>query len=724
MAVLKYITKGNRSPQGVPRVYFCCHPDEQSLFLEPVAKLLLEKQSCAVFYLEDPAGERDADFWADLKQVQLFVMPVTTRLLTTENPAMEEFRFAVENHIPVLPLMQESGLDKIFAEKCGDLQYLDPNARDDTALSFDEKLSKYLQNVLIGDELAEKIRAAFDAYVFLSYRKKDRRYAQELMRLIHKNDFCRDIAIWYDEFLTPGENFNDSIREALEKSGLFVLAVTPNLVNEVNYIMTTEYPMAQTAGKPILPAEMVTTDGAALAEHYPSIPAITDAHNEEALTAALLEKVKGLAILENDTSPEHNFFIGLAYLGGVDVETDHERALALITGAAEAGLPEAMKKLVSMYREGLGVARNYQTAIAWQRRVAEYYRNAYETDQTEKAGFDYLFALWDLGDYIYETRQIPAAGAVYTEMLRFCGNLQDTYGTNNRIRRYLSVAYNKVGNIYEATGKLSEALSRYEASLELRRQLAEETGTVEAHRDLSISYDNVGNIYRAMGQLSEALSRYEAFLELAKQLAEETGTVEARRDLSVSYDKVGNIYRAMGKLSEALSRYEASLELAKQLAEETSTVKARRDLSISYDKVGNIYEATGKLSEALSRYEASLELAKQLAEETGTVEARRDLSVSYNNVGNIYEAMGKLSEALSRYEASMELAKQLAEETRTIESEDDLAVSHYRMGNVTRGAERQSHYREAYRIWDDLARRYPENPAYAQRRDIVKLYLN
>ena len=536
MAVLKYITKGNRSPQGVPRVYFCCHPDEQSLFLEPVAKLLLEKQSCAVFYLEDPAGERDADFWADLKQVQLFVMPVTTRLLTTENPAMEEFRFAVENHIPVLPLMQESGLDKIFAEKCGDLQYLNPNARDDTALSFDEKLSKYLQNVLIGDELAEKIRAAFDAYVFLSYRKKDRRYAQELMRLIHKNDFCRDIAIWYDEFLIPGENFNDSIRKALEKSGLLVLAVTPNLVNEVNYVMTTEYYIAETTGKPVLPVEMVKTDGAALEKHYPNIPAVTDVHDEEAFTAALLEKVKGLAILENDTSPEHNFFIGLAYLGGVDVETDHERALALITGAAEAGLPEAMEKLVSMYREGLGVARNYQTAIAWQRRVAEYYRNAYETEQTEKAGYCYLSALWDLGDYIYETHQIPAAGAVYTEMLRFCGNLQDTYGTNNRIRRYLSVAYNKVGDIYRA--------------------------------------------------------------------------------------------------------------------------------------------------------------------------------------------MGQLSEALSRYEASLELAKQLAEETRTIESEDDLAVSHCKMGNVTRGAERQSHYREAYRIWDDLARRYPENPEYARRRDMVKKYLN
>ena len=28
----------------------------------------------------------------------------------------------------------------------------------------------------------------------------------------------------FDEVLTPGENFNDSIKEALQKSGLFVLS--------------------------------------------------------------------------------------------------------------------------------------------------------------------------------------------------------------------------------------------------------------------------------------------------------------------------------------------------------------------------------------------------------------------------------------------------------------------------------------------------------------------
>ncbi len=163
--------------------------------------------------------------------MQLFVMPVTTKLITSPNRAME---------------------GEFPSRRFGDLQYLDPNDNDDSRQGFDDVLESYIRATLISNKLAEKVRAAFDAYVFLSYRKKDRRKAQELMRLIHKDPVCRDIAIWYDEFLVPGEDFNRAIEQMLDKSDPFALAVTPNLVNEVNYVMTTEYPTALAKKKPVL----------------------------------------------------------------------------------------------------------------------------------------------------------------------------------------------------------------------------------------------------------------------------------------------------------------------------------------------------------------------------------------------------------------------------------------------------------------------------------------
>lgn len=407
---LQYKTRGMSDPQGKPRVYFCCHPKDLAPCFGPISDELLKKQNCAIWYDETGRDTWDEEREMELGQMQLFVMPVTTRLLTTPNRALEvEFPFAMERHIPVLPLMQEGGLEELFNKKCGDLQFLDKTARDSTAISYEEKLEKYLASVLVGDELAQKIRDAFDAYIFLSYRKKDRKYAQELMRLIHKNDFWRDIAIWYDEFLTPGENFNHAIKDALQKSDLFALVVTPNLVNETNYVMTTEYPEAKKCGKAVFPAQMVPTDEGQLKDKFEAIPECVDAHEEDELTASLLDTLGRLAIVPTQSNPQHNFFIGLAYLNGIDVETDRDKALQLITGAAENGLPEAMEKLVDMYRSGTAVERNYRTAIYWQSKLVDLRQSAYEQAHTEDAGYALISALWDLGDYFYELKDLPEA---------------------------------------------------------------------------------------------------------------------------------------------------------------------------------------------------------------------------------------------------------------------------------------------------------------------------
>lgn len=107
MANLKYKTRGNNSPQGKPRVYFCCHPEDFNRCFASISDEILSKQNCAIWYM-DEAVVYDDNFFTDLKQMQLFVMPVTSHLLCTENKTLDsEFKFAIENHISVLPLMQE-----------------------------------------------------------------------------------------------------------------------------------------------------------------------------------------------------------------------------------------------------------------------------------------------------------------------------------------------------------------------------------------------------------------------------------------------------------------------------------------------------------------------------------------------------------------------------------------------------------------------------------------
>lgn len=684
MSKLVYKTRGNSKPQGKPRVYYTCHPKDAVSFFEMVSNEILEKQNCAIWYDREPEeAYAEEELLGDLSQMQLFVIPVTRRFLCEPNRARDvEIPFAVKRHIPILPLLQENGLEALFNETCGDLQILDKNKKDETAIAYGEKLEKFLNSVLIGDELAAKVRAAFDAYVFLSYRKKDRRYARELLHLIHENEFCRDIAIWYDEFLTPGENFNDAIADALEKSSLFAMAITPNLVNEENYVMNTEYPMARKAGKPVLPVEVVPTDMQALKESYEGIPACVDAHEPGLLSQALLEAVEHMAIKENNGSLEHNFFIGLAYLGGIDVEVDFERAVSLITGAAEGGLLQAVEKLVTMYRNGEGVARDYRTAIAWQEHLVELLQAEYEENPIEQTSLAYSNELWALGDYCYEQMDLSGAKAAYERLMKLCEEqlLENPFG---KPKQRFFAFHKKKKSLYKVN---PARLKQY----------------------LAVSYDKLGVLCQAQRKLEEAGSWYEKEAEVNEELAH-AGVKGAKSSLATSYARFGGIREALEDWKTAKEWYKKSLALQEN----------KRNRSVEYNKLGILCEREGNLGEAEDWYEKSLKLREELNAEEDTADSKRDLAVCYNNLGSVSKAKEDMGEAKIWYKKSMELREALAKEADTPESCDDLAVSYYNYSLVNE-PQRHELLRQAYEIWERLSREYPKSPKFANRLEIVR----
>lgn len=723
MAQLQYKTLAGESPERKPKVYFACHPEDHRGYFEEIADEILKHSNCAIYYYapEDQVA-LDEDYFLNLGQMNLFVMPITTRLLYMPSRAMDvEFSYAVQHHIPVLPLMQEQDLDEQYKEKFGELQFLDKHKADATAIPYEEKLKKYLEAVLIGDELAAQVRAAFDACVFLSYRKKDRKYAQELMRLMHRDPACRDIAIWYDEFLTPGENFNNSIREAMERSGLFVLAVTPNLVNETNYIMTTEYPMAKDElHKPILPAEMVATDANSLRSCYPGIPESIDPAQQKPLTDAVLAALGELAKRENDDDRQHNFFIGLAYLTGIDVEVDHQRAVELITSAAEAGLTQAMEKLAAMYENGEGVQRDYREAIRWREKLAEQARLRYEETGSEDDAIEYFVQLDGLGDAWNEMENFSKAKQIFTFMASMAE--RDRQGESEQKRFEQSVSYIRLAENAMAEGDHRCAKSwvlKATESLEVLRRartrgghllawayltLAEITiaesnldeakmwclkgvdwleflaqiGEVETGQSLGNGYHLLGRIAEAKGDANEARIWYFKGITVFKGLAE-TGSTRGNRILGVIYMDVGDIAYKEFNFNEARIWYVKSLEIIEPLAQ-MGTVIDQRNLATIYNKMGKICGLESNLTEAKEWLAKSLDIREVLLK-TGTVQARYDLCASCNALGKVAQVYGNKDEARAWFLIGLEHAEILAK-TGTVEGYDNLAVSYSLMGQL------------------------------------------
>ena len=198
---------------------------------------------------------------------------------------------------------------------------------------------------------------------------------------------------------------------------------------------------------------MDPTDRAGLEAAYPGIPPCAEAAT---LPAGLQAALRGLALRENDADPAHTYFIGLAYLAGIDVEVDKKRGSNLICDAARRGLPEAMEKLVAMYRTGDGMARDYTAAARWQRILADERRTEWESRPDEGHFLAYADALWELGDQYKDLGELAAARRVWEKEFLPLAAQGEEQGLAPA-PRYRSTGCGKLGEVCRELGDMPEA---------------------------------------------------------------------------------------------------------------------------------------------------------------------------------------------------------------------------------------------------------------------------
>lgn len=552
MPVLQCKTKGNESSRGLPRVYFCCHPKDLDRFFTELSDELLQAQHCSVWY----AGEdipRDEEFWLDLEEMNLFFLPVTADLLYTDSTAMRlELPFAIRHNIPILPVMLEEGLVVDFNknELLHNRQYLDKFDPDPTALPYREKLKNNLQVRLISDEQAQRIRKAFDARLFLSYRKKDRAHAQKLMELIHRQEAYRDVSIWYDEFLKSGEDFNAGIEQALNDSQLFVLTVTPNVLEYVpdeagilqkNYVAREEFPRADTAGIPIVPVQMVTTDPEALAKMFEKQLQCADAHSGDALRLALEAGLDPEKLRRNDADPCHNYLIGLAYMTGLDLEKNVRLGVELIKSASDAGLIEATEKLVEIYHNGIGVAVDVNATIERTRLLISQRERAFNASpdvQTLNKWFwsviHYVDIYLELEQYRAARSQLVSASAIARKAAEMDAQMLSL--------SLQAVIDERMGDAFNKESYYDEAAEQFRHCLSLRRQLLSLDPTVFNRQCLALALERLGDTCIHSTHYLEAIGYFEEKLKLDRLDCAKNGTEEELLSLFGSLYKLSRAY--------------------------------------------------------------------------------------------------------------------------------------------------------------------------------------
>lgn len=646
MANLIFKTKGMVNPKGKPRVYFTCHPDDFDKSFNKICRDIFKTHDCAIFYTENMTESfEDQNIDTDLGSMNLFVIPVTSTLLTRHNRAFDfDFAYAKKKHIPVLPIMLETGIDGLYSrpDKFGEMQYLNPYSTDITEIGYEDKLKKFLESVLISEEMANRVRAAFDSYIFLSYRKKDRRYANELMHLIHEKPEFRDIAVWYDEFLTPGESFNKNIEKMLTESKLFALLVTPNLLEEPNgkpnYVMENEYPAAMKIGMDILPAEMEITDKNALQSKFVDIPDIVNPRDDKAFKQRLLNSLSRVATSENDGDPEHNYLIGLAYLDGIDVEVDRQRGLSLVKGAAKDGLLEASNELIrrAIHFSDFGSDDFEEMESLYSCAIVGFEAN--KDNLPEESTFNYMLALYKLAGVYRLTARFSEAYNTYRNSeelankilystfdndIDVIAHLYFDYGTfcyayfkDNAVSiEYLNKALDLFQDISLYKSHFSEYVEETKSVLETITQ-APNPGGKKLYNEILIENDSrkvstffqyqyfysKGDVAEREKEFDKAVMHYQSALKKAETLAEMGEDIGGKLAFADIYDRIAFCYEMSEEYDAAKEYYMRALLEATSEAKETEATKAY-DSAINYAwKLASFCEEFGDEDEAKKHY--------------------------------------------------------------------------------------------------------------------------
>ena len=366
-------TRGGENARELYRIFLCAHPDEYNEFVNELTRQIHKNHDCAVFYKSDPWQAVDEELLCDFN---LIIISASRSFLTEENVARDkELKAAKEHRLALLPILTDRNTDIEYSEYFGELQYLARFDMGGGSIGYEDKLALYLSERIIPTPLIDRITSAFAATLFLSYRKVDRVAAQKIIDLIHSTPAFESVAVWYDEYLTLGENFNSSIEAALDKSAIFLLAVTKRLVGEDNYVSLNEFPMAKSKNMPLIPILLEEVEANLLNKRFPDLPETISLDEGERVIEEIGRVLAEKGIKSTPHGSEH--LIALAYFMGIYLEKNTDIALCIFKRCAKEGNTDSLSTLASVYSSGEAVKPDLPLAIKYQKKLLKIRKKEY-----------------------------------------------------------------------------------------------------------------------------------------------------------------------------------------------------------------------------------------------------------------------------------------------------------------------------------------------------------
>ncbi len=261
-------------------------------------------------------------------------------------------------------------------------------------------------------------------------------------------------------------------------------------------------------------------------------------------------------------------------------------------------------------------------------------------------------------DAIFDKLRILNRIGSWDEYERLCQDVQVMCQANGDQKRY-AIGLRLLGEIYWRKGDYVKAIDYTTKSLELHKQLSDDSSCLKALANISAIYYDSSNLEQAM-----------EFSEKALNLSEQLNDDQIYSDV---IGNRGNIYGDTQNYKMALECYQRRLTMATALNDALGVAAA-------INNIGTIYEAQGDYKEALRYFEQALEHGKKI----GNLLL---ISKSYSNIGIVCSHLGNIQRAYECYCQQLTISKATGNKDGYAFSMNNLGALCYEKGDYS-GAEK------------------------------------
>jgi len=666
-------SRGSELPKQAQRVFLSCNISNVTDRDELISDLLSMDAGidCVVSYLENPDVVIDEEqLQNEFSTTHLLVIFVTLDMLQSVTPGElpVEYRIAKELHIPIFPILNDDGLFNLYNEK------LEPThciARLDT--KYRVKLKAQMETLLVSEEIIARIKEkAFTATVFASYRKEELSELLRFMKAFHDLQGFESITVWYDNYLIAGRYFGNDIKETITTSDALVLVVTPNLATEGNYVQRLEYPFAQEIKKPVVPVEVVPTSHEQFYSLYPGVGRPIPLDDAAMLQAAFHETLDASAFA-NQLDSERAYLLGVAYLKGINVERDFDRAIRLLSDAAEdytTASIDAANQLANIYEKGTGTNIDFNKALLWHQKTlviqekvlgnghpditATYNNiaNIYENKGDYVKSLEWYQNNLEICKKVFGIEHLNTASTynnfalIYSRQGDYAKAL-DWYQKSLSIYEkvlgkdhlYTVTAYNNIALIYSRQGDYAKALEWHQKDLEICEKILG-----GEHPDTAAAYNNIANVYENQGDFTKALEWYQKALVICEKVLG-----REHPHTAATYNNIALVCHYQGNYGKALELNQKALKIRKKVLG-----KEHPDTATTYNNIALVYHCQRNYAKALELNQEALKIREKVLGKK-----HPDTGITYNNIAGVYDSIGDYDKALEWYHKDLEICEKL-----------------------------------------------------------------